>query len=252
MREEIASDQPIVAKSQGKDINLKEIVAVILKRKWIVVLSVIVFLGAGYAYSSIPETPLYTASTRILIGADTTEMSTALKVLVREPIVIEQVIQDLGLHRSSEFQRSRIQLSSVDGSIFTVVTVIDPNPDMAVAIANHTIQVFRDKARELFGFSGIRVITPAEEIADPSPINPPSNRAIYAGLLAGLLAGVGLTFLMDSLDNKFRSARDIENELGIPALGQVSRMKKKEVQVRHRKAAESAHRRGESIVSQSV
>ncbi|MFL5906684.1 MAG: polysaccharide biosynthesis tyrosine autokinase [Solirubrobacterales bacterium] len=55
-----------------------------------------------------------------------------------------------------------------------------------------------------------------------SPVSPKPARNTILGALAGLLLGIVLAFLRDSLDGRLKAPREIEDELGLPRLGQFS------------------------------
>ena len=51
-----------------------------------------------------------------------------------------------------------------------------------------------------------------------SPFRPSLQEQPLTGLLAGLLLGVGLVFLLDFLDRSLKSAEELEQLLGLPVL----------------------------------
>ncbi len=69
----------------------------------------------------------------------------------------------------------------------------------------------------------IRVLDPAT--ATPAPYKPRKQLNLLIGLLAGLLAGVGLCFLHEHLDNTLKTESDVSDHLGLPTLGLVPRQK---------------------------
>ena len=70
------------------------------------------------------------------------------------------------------------------------------------------------------------IIKPTEIVATAgipdSPVTPKPVRNTILGALAGLLLGIVFAFLRDALDSRLKAPRDIEDELGLPRLGQFS------------------------------
>jgi len=229
-----------------KEINIKEFFRTIRRRLWVLLLTVVLFTIAGGYYASLPETPLYSATARIIIYADSAEMISTQKVFVREPLVMSRVIEQLDLRRSIGALRNQVRVGTVDGSLITLIQVTDEDPALAVAIANAVVQAYKQLTLDIFNFSGIKILSPAQETEHPQPINPKSNRALYFGFVAGAVAGLGLIFLLDSLDDSIRSKRDIEQLLGMNVLGQVSRIKKKDIKQTHKRKGNPSIR-GESL-----
>jgi uncharacterized protein involved in exopolysaccharide biosynthesis len=64
--------------------------------------------------------------------------------------------------------------------------------------------------------SNVAIVQPATEPL--SPVKPRKGLNILLGLVLGILGGVGIAFLSDNLDHSFRSARQVEEHLGIPVL----------------------------------
>lgn len=75
---------------------------------------------------------------------------------------------------------------------------------------------------------------PWQIIASPevteNPISPNVTRSLLLGAIAGLLAGIGAALLAEKLDNKFHSADEIKDSIGVTLLGTIPFQK--ELQVR--------------------
>ncbi|MDX5475446.1 MAG: capsular biosynthesis protein, partial [Bacillaceae bacterium] len=80
------------------------------------------------------------------------------------------------------------------------------------------------------------------------PINPQSNRLIQIGILFGVVVGIGLILLLDSLDNKIKSERQLERIMELPVLGTLSKHNYKLV-AKNKGKISNATLRGEAIES---
>lgn len=67
--------------------------------------------------------------------------------------------------------------------------------------------------------SNVRVVDVARAPVIPSKPNVPNNLAI--GFMLGLLGGVALAFVMESLDNTVRTPEQVETLSGLPSLGMI-------------------------------
>ncbi len=65
--------------------------------------------------------------------------------------------------------------------------------------------------------SNIKVVDHA--LVPPGPFTPDVKRNLLVALLLGLVGGVGLVFLVESLDNTVKGPEDVEKLVGLPSLG---------------------------------
>ncbi|RDW20397.1 YveK family protein [Oceanobacillus chungangensis] len=214
------------------DINIKEYFNVIKKRFWIIAVITILATLAGYFYSSHNYTPLYQSSTRMILGSGDQDMNT-LMVMIKDPIIMEKVRQELQLDKSAEAIASQIEVTRIDDSQVVNISVTDTNYEAAADIANATAASYKSEIVSILGFSEVQLLSEAKE--NPFAINETQNRTTIIALVFGLVVSIGLVFLLDSLDGKVRKDREIEGILGVPVLGIVSNMNKVKGSARRRK-----------------
>lgn len=219
---------------KGKEIDLRKLFQTLKKKLWLIVLLTGLMTGFGILYNSQSEPDIFASSSRVIIAADSDIMPTV-RALVREPIVLERVIEELNLNASANQVRGQVRVDAVDGSLITVITVMDTHPVRAADIANAVVSVYRDVAAETLGVSGIRLLTSAEP--EPFPINVKSNTIVYIAFVVGLILSISLAFLMESLDDSIQTEQDIETALGLNMLGQVSKIRR-----RHTSAPAKKHK----------
>ncbi|WP_162848444.1 YveK family protein [Paenibacillus nanensis] len=212
------------AAPKGKEIDLRKLFMTIRKKLWLIVVITGLLTGLGIVYNSQSEPDVFASSSRVIIAANNDLMPTV-RALVREPVVLEQVIEELGLNASAGQLRSQIRVDSVEGSLITVVTVMDTHPERAADIANSVVNVYKEVASETLGISSIRLLTSAEPV--PVPINVKTNTIVYVAFIAGLILSISLVFLLESLDDSIQTEQDIEGALGLNMLGQVSKIRRR-------------------------
>lgn len=61
----------------------------------------------------------------------------------------------------------------------------------------------------------------AAKATGAAQIQPTTTRNIAAGLIVGLMLGLGLAFLREAMDGRIRSAEDVTDELGLPILARI-------------------------------
>jgi uncharacterized protein involved in exopolysaccharide biosynthesis len=57
-----------------------------------------------------------------------------------------------------------------------------------------------------------------------SPVSPNPRKFIIAGLIVGIMLSIGAVFLMESLDQTYKSAEDLTRDLGVPVVATIVRM----------------------------
>lgn len=228
-----------------REIDLKEVVDIIKKRLWVVIVITVMSTFAGVIYTSYNTTYLYQSSTRVIIGANS-ELMTTLQVIIKDTTILEKVVQEMKLDRTPEALASQISVNSVGGSQVVSINVVDTDPARAADIANTTAKIFKEEIPNIMDFSDVRFLSEAK--VNPYPINETQNRTIILAFIFGLAVSVGLTFLLDSFDDTIRPDQDLEEIIGLPVLGRVPKMNKKNIKKKS-KAQQAVNLRGETVVS---
>ena len=93
------------------------------------------------------------------------------------------------------------------------------NPEEGLKVIEGVKEAFMKKAVELVPNGNIQVLE--EAVFPERPVSPNKKMNIAMGLIFGLIIGVGLAFLLEFLDNSFRSKEQLEKALDIPVLGTI-------------------------------
>lgn len=208
-----------------KEISIRGFFDVIKRGIWIILMVTALSIFGGYLMND-NHVSLYQTETRIIIGSDSEYMKT-LMVMIKDPIVMEEVKTNLQLARTSEAIANQVEVARIDESQVIKITVIDTEPAMAVAIADATALAFKEKVVDLLDFDEVQLLSSAKE--NNYPINESQNRTIIISLIFGLIAGIGLVFILDSLDESVKNDQEVEAILDVPILGTVTRIKVKKI-----------------------
>lgn len=217
-------------------ISLQDLAKTLRKRLSLIVIMTIMAITVSGLISYIFLTPIYQASTQILVNqekVDATQFNTqniqadlqlinTYNVIIKSSAILSKVIEDLNLDITTTELIEKITVNSEQNSQVVNIAVEDPNPGQAVDIANTIATVFQSEIKTLMNVDNVNVLAPAELPENPSPVkpNPVLNMAIAA--VVGLMLGVGVAFLLEYLDTTIKTEQDLEELLHLPMLGLVS------------------------------
>jgi capsular exopolysaccharide synthesis family protein len=141
--------------------------------------------------------------------------------------ISRRVVENLDLDQTPRALASRIRAEVQPETVVLIVSVTDPAPGEAQRLAQATSEVFVAYVAELETPPGESVAPVKASIVDRatlpgSPVSPQPTRNAALALLLGLLAGVGLAVLRDTLDTRIRTSEDLaEVTSEAPVLGNI-------------------------------
>lgn len=217
-------------------ISVKELLQVIRRWIWAVAL-VMCILTASAVGLSLLQTPEYGASIKILVGqkqgdeapvnlGSDVEGLQQLTLTVAEVIptrpVAEGVIKQLDLRTTPEELLEDVSVEQVTDTQVVEVSYRDTDPERAQMVANTIGDVFSEQVAEVSPSTNAVTATVWERAALPnSPVSPnPARNGILALVLGGML-GLGLAFLLEHLDDRWRSPEEVEQISGVPTFGMI-------------------------------
>ena len=139
--------------------------------------------------------------------------------IVKSKRVLSQVINNLNLNYTYGALSNNIEVSSVTGTQIIKITVTDENSKTAMKVANEIGKVFAKEIPELYNISNVNILDTAEQPSSAYNVNITKQSAI--SLLAGLVLGLGVVFVMYYFDRSVKNASQIEDKLKLPVLATV-------------------------------
>lgn len=168
-------------------------------------------------------------------------------VIMKSPAILDIVIDDLKLDMTTKELNEKITVQSEKDSQVVNISVQDEDPKQAAAIANKIAEVFQTEIVKIMNVDNVSILAKAELGENPSPIKPQPLLNIAIALVVGLMAGVGLAFLLEFLDNTVKTEQDIEKGLELPLLGVIPTITDSEFQKVAHRQERTSRRRGESV-----
>ena len=199
---------------------------ILLRRKWVVILTM-VFAVLVVAVGTLSSPPMYTASTTIRIltaragGTDYVDYAiqyaerlagTYVDIATSSPI-----LEELGTYVSP---LPKISVEVIPNTELIKMSAESSDPALAQFAANKLAEILIVQSREIYGSdTKLYVIDPAVIPDKPSSPNP--ALLIALSVVAGLLGGVGLAFLFESLDTRLYTDWEIQSISELPVIGDI-------------------------------
>lgn len=243
-------------------ISLKELLGTLKKRLLLIVsITVIAGLVSGIV-SFYFLTPIYQASTQILVNQtkneqslySSTEVQTNLQlintynVIITSPAILDIVSDELDLNMTASQLKGKITVGSESQSQVVNLSVQDADPKAAVKIANKTAEVFKSEIPKIMKVDNVSILAKADVTENLSPIKPRPLLNVAIAIVVGLIAGAGLAFLLEYFNNTIKNEQDIEKILELPILGVIATIDDQKMEeMKKRNTARKKTDRGDSI-----
>jgi len=226
-------------------VELTRIMALTRRWWWLLLLGLVIGGGTSYALSQ-AMTPIYRASSTLLVNQTQTpgtiayndiltseRLTKTYRELIQQRPVLEDVISDLNLPYTAAELAGMIDVDVISDTQLIRVSAESSDPELARQIADGTASVFivQNSENQLSRPGDVSVVESAT--TPTSPVSPRVPLNTVLGVVAGLMVAAGISLLLEYLDDTVKSPDDLTAAAGLVALGAVARF-------RHTKAAESS------------
>jgi capsular polysaccharide biosynthesis protein len=218
--------------------ELRQYFSIIFKRLWIVLLIPITAVGISAYLSFYVLDKVYESNTTLYVinkneksqfSIDYNDVLVGQQLvkdyseLVKSRTVTENVIDELKLKGlTPEDLARKINVDSKNDTRIIEIKVQDKDPETARNITDKVGEVFISKVVDLMKVENVSIIDKAEVPLSPVKPRPIINIAI--ALFAGLMAAIGIIFLLEYLDNTIKTSEDVEKLLGLSVLSTIPMM----------------------------
>ncbi|MET7514572.1 polysaccharide biosynthesis tyrosine autokinase [Streptomyces sp. NPDC005480] len=237
--QELHRTHPSSSTPKGYTLDLRAFLKALAQRWLSITALTLLGLGAGIAFTSY-STPQYQADSQIFVSTRTTSNISELNEgsafsqarvqsyadIISSPQIAKSVIGRLGLEMTPAQLAEHISATVKLNTVLIDITVTDTSPHRAAWIAN---SVANEASRLL-----VSLETPTGQRAAPvsigitrdaepptAPISPRPLLDAAVGLLAGLVIGVGLAVLRETLDTTVHTSSALAEVTGLAMLGSI-------------------------------
>lgn len=227
-----------------EEIDIKEILYYIFKKRFFVIILTILGIVAGVLYTKFLVTPMYSSVTTVVLAKPTTannaystsseaitqgditlnsKLISTYSEIMKSRAVAEEVKASLGLDISEEKLMKNISVSAKDDTEMLKIQVSNEDPIIAANVANSLSDVFKAKVKEIYNIENVAVIDKAIPSKAPNNVNYTKNAALFGAV--GFIVSCGILFLIFYFDTRVKSKSEIEELLGLETLAVIPEIK---------------------------
>ena len=214
-------------------ISLGEILEVLKKRwKMILIITLVSTLLSGLV-SFFLISPKYEASTKLFIGKEEgadqgynqNDVSMYQKLMktyseaIKTRDLVGRAIKTTNSNLTENEVLGKLKVVTVADTQVLQIKFEDNDPNEAANMVQAITEEFMITSKVLVPNGNIRII---ESVKVPEiPVSPNKKMNIGLAFLLGLMVSVGLSLLLEFLDNTYKNKEQLEKELGIPVIGAI-------------------------------
>lgn len=214
-------------------IKIEDIIDILIKRwKMILAITIAATVISGVV-SFFVIAPKYEASTKVFIGKEDSKnkdynnndiqmyqqlLKTYAGVITTNDL-IEKAIKADGLNVESEAVLKSLTVTPGANTQILEIKYINTDKELARDVVDSVTNEFIKKATDLIPNGNVKII---ESVKLPkAPASPNKTLNIAIAFLLGFMCSIGLAFLLEFMDNTFKTKEQLEQILGVPVIGAI-------------------------------
>ena len=212
-------------------IDLLEVLRLLWSRALQIVAVGLAAAVIGFLVCTFALTPRYQASVNMIVNTrkdNTTTVSNdnitsarnmidTYAVIIKSNIVLNDVIQRLGLNMTYSELKDSITVGSVNSTQIMEITVTNEDYDLAGKIAQTIAEVAPDVIVEKVEAGSCKAVSDVE--INMTPVYPQTKKVTLLCALLGMMAVCGVVVLDYLLHNYIVGDEDVQKKLDLPVLG---------------------------------
>lgn len=213
-----------------KTINIEELIFIIKRRYKLIISMMILIGGISAVFSFFVIKPKYEVSTKIFVGkAEQEEKYNNSDVQMYQQLIktysetiktkdlVGNAIKNVNTIKTTGQVLGNITVTPIANTQILQIKYKDDNSKEAKEILSAITNEFINTSKTLVANGNVKIIESVEE--PKSPVTPKKFLNISMGIAIGLLAGLGISILLETMDRTFKDRDEIEKLIGIPVIG---------------------------------
>lgn len=230
----------IKRKREEAEIDLLEIVHLLLRKAWIILICFISGAIIAGGYTKLMIIPQYTASSMIYILGSTTsifsmadiqlgtELTGDFTTLAKSRPSLENVIEELELDMTYSQLSSAVHIENLPNTHILKISVTNSNPELARDISNAMAESTANTIAEVMVTDKPSIAEKA--ITPKAPSSPNLFKNIAKGALVGAVLAIAIIILFYLMDDTIKTEDDVKKYLQINTLASIPLEKTKKNQ----------------------
>lgn len=219
-----------------EEININELFNYFLSKKLIIIISLVTVFVLGNIYSLAIRKPMYKSDTLLILISEKNEtynntdyqlnqnLLGTYSEVVKSRKVINTALKNTKSKETYNDVVDRISVTNSENSDIIRVTFTGRNPKKVKKFTDEIAHVFMDEVKDKYKLDNASVLDAAEVAKHAYNKNIIKDNLIY--ILAGLILGFGITFVIYYFDNTIKNTEVVEDKIGLKVLGVVPKVDK--------------------------
>lgn len=212
-------------------INISEILYALKKRYKIIISITLAFTIIAALVSFFVIKPKYEVTTKVFIGKEQSKtqdfnnnditmyqkLLTTYAEIVQTEDLMNKALKDTDIDKSAKDIKAGLKVTPRSDTQILEISYTGPDKEEDVKVVKSVTDEFIKESKKLIPNGNIQVIQKAS--MPENPVSPNKKLNILIAFVLGLMVSVGLSLLLEFMDNTYKSKEDLEKTLGIPVLG---------------------------------
>ncbi|MBC2370200.1 capsular biosynthesis protein [Listeria booriae] len=217
------------------NIDLKGIYLMFVKKKWYMIIAIVVSVMVMSIYLGFITTPTYYSKAQVLVNQTVDSQNVQTKdvqadlqlidtysAIVTSPRIITEIKRELNNKYSEAELMEAIQVSNNSNSQILEISSEYSDPRATVEIANKTAEVFIKEIPDIMKVDNVTILSNAQYVHGQEPIKPHKSLMIILSVFIGFLIGSLIIFIKMLFDRTIKNVDDLQKKYGLNLLGTVN------------------------------